>query len=104
MELRVINDKVGEHPVAVFVNSEPRDIKVYLRRVADGDGDVSELSFELDDEQRVVDTETGSVWDLARGVTVQGPLKGAVLQQIPYVSSYDWAWSDFFPHTTFYEG
>ena len=104
LELRVINDKVGEHPVAVFVSSEPRDIKVYLRRVADGDGDVSNLSFELDDEERVIDMETGSVWDIARGVAVQGPLKGAVLQQIPYVSSYDWAWSDFFPHTTFYEG
>jgi hypothetical protein len=102
-EQGVINDAVGEHPVAVFVTLEPRDIKVYLRRVANGDGDVHELSFELDGEERVLDTETGSVWDTARGVAVEGPLKGAVLQQIPYVSSYDWAWSDFFPHTTFYE-
>lgn len=50
----------------------------------------------------VVDTDTGSLWDTATGVATAGPLKGAALQQIPYVTSFDWAWEDFSPHTTTY--
>ena len=104
-ELRVINDRVGEHPVLVFVNPDTRDIKVFLRRIAGAalyDKASSEPLFDLDEGGRVVDRETGSVWDTTRGVATEGPLKGKLLQQIPYVSSFDWAWRDFFPHTRFY--
>ena len=100
---RVINDRIGEHPVVVFVSTDPRDIKVYLRRVDAGDSTgVIEVEFQVDGE-RVVDADTGSVWDIMRGVAIEGPLRGAVLQQIPWVSSYDWAWLDFFPHSDFYQ-
>ena len=104
-DLRVINDRVGEHPVAVFVDPETRDIKVFLRATASvsvGAGDVSEVTFERNDAGEIVDHQTGSLWDVSRGVAIQGPLKGAALQQIPYVTSYDWAWDDFFPHSTLY--
>ena len=60
--------------------------------------------FEIADDGRVLDSDTGSEWDVVRGVSTAGPLKGTVLQQVPYVTSYDWAWQDFFSHTTFYEG
>ena len=104
---KVINARIGEHPVVVFVDPETRGIEVYLRRPAlpsqDNSG-LSELVFELDESGRAVDVETGSVWDVDRGVAVEGPLRGAILQQIPWVSSFDWAWRDFFPHTSFYEG
>ena len=106
-DLRVINDRVGEHPVAVFVDPETRDIKVFLRATASvsvGAGDVSEVTFERNDVGEIVDHQTGSLWDVSRGVAIQGPLKGAALQQIPYVTSYDWAWDDFFPHSTLYRG
>ncbi len=106
-DLRVINDRVGEHPVAVFVDPETRDIKVFLRATASvsvGAGDVSEVTFERNDAGEIVDHQTGSLWDVSRGVAIQGPLKGAALQQIPYVTSYDWAWDDFFPHSTLYRG
>ena len=101
---RVINDQVGELPVAVFVDPSSRDIKVYLRRVAIEDSGVSVLTFDIDDEGRIIDTETGSVWDTARGVARSGPLRRTPLQQLPYVSAYEWAWKDFYPHSTFYEG
>ena len=102
-DLRVINDRIGAHPVAVFVDSETRDIKVYLRRRAAGPVSSPELRFEIDGSGRVVDTQTASVWDTTRGVAIEGPLKGTALQQLPYITSFDWAWLDFFPHTTFYE-
>lgn len=105
-ERRVINDRVGDHELAVFVNPDTRDIKVYLRRPgAEISSDLasSELTFGMDDDGRIVDAETGSVWDITRGVAIDGPLRGTGLQQIPYVTSFDWAWEDFFPHTTFYK-
>ena len=101
-DLRVINDRIGDHPIAVFVDADSRDIKVFLRRPADTSVEESELLFERDDEGRVVDRQTGSVWDISRGVATDGPLKGVAIQQIPYVTSFDWAWADFFPHTSFY--
>ncbi len=106
-DLRVINDRIGEHPVAVFVDPDTRDIKVFLRTPASvpvDAGDVSEVTFERNDAGEVIDHQTGSIWDVSRGAAIQGPLKGAVLQQIPYVTSFDWAWDDFFPHSTLYRG
>ena len=44
------------------------------------------------------------VWDVARGIAVEGPLTGTVLQQVPYMTSFDWAWEDFYPHTEIYPG
>jgi hypothetical protein len=104
-EERVINDRVGEHPIVVFVDPGSRDIAVYLRKLgaAESEGLASaELVFEMDDLGRVVDGETGTIWLPSRGTATEGPLKGTTLLRIPYVSSFDWAWSDFFPHSTFY--
>ena len=102
---RVLNDRIGEFPIAVFSDAESLDIRVYLRRpILDAAGDAvpAEIEFVLDDDGRIVDSETGSVWDIARGVAIRGPLRGAVLQQVPYVTAFPWAWRDFFPHSTFY--
>ena len=101
---RVINDRVGDHPVVVFVDPETRNIKVYLRRPADtppGEAAPAELTFAMDGEF-AVGAETGSEWDVSHGFAMAGPLKGAVLQQIPYVTAFVWAWHNFFPHTAVY--
>ena len=103
---RVINDRVGPHPLVVFVDPNTRDIKVYLRRIGAASPDAptpAELRFELVEGGRIVDLETGSVWDTMRGVAIEGALKGTLLQQIPYVTSFEWAWLDFFHHTRLYE-
>ena len=102
---RVINDRIGEHPVAVFVDPATRDIRVFLRRplgTPAGGPVVSVLAFEVDGAGRVHDRETASLWDTFRGVATEGPLKGARLQEIPYTTAFDWAWRGFFPHSGFY--
>ena len=102
---RIVNDRVGEEPIAIFADPETRDVRVYLRRVAVGDdGEPVEVLFQTSSDGQTVDTLTESVWDEVRGVSTAGRLKGTVLQQVPYVTAFDWAWADFFPHTTFYEG
>ncbi|MDP6403418.1 MAG: DUF3179 domain-containing (seleno)protein [SAR202 cluster bacterium] len=104
-ERRVINDRIGDNPVAVFVDADTRDIKVFLRRLPsapEDDTSTSEVFFRIDGDGRLLDEGTGSVWDMTRGVAVEGPLAGTRLQSIPYITSFDWAWRDFYPHTTFY--
>jgi hypothetical protein len=108
----VVNETVGDFPVAVFADKESRVIHVFLRTPLSGAGGTQELpdrlTFELVDStdapnaQRVQDVETGSSWDLEIGVATAGPLKGALLQRAPFISSYYWAWEDFNPHTSFW--
>ncbi len=100
-ERRVINDFVGEYPIAVFVDPDTRDIRVYLRR-ASAEAAPPALEFELDADGNYVDRQTGSVWDVTRAVSIEGALKGAALQQVPYVTAFDWAWRDFYPQSSFY--
>ena len=52
----------------------------------------------------VIDIETRTVWSAQRGVATEGALVGSQLQQVPWVSSFDWAWRDFYPHSTEYPG
>ena len=104
-EVRVINDAIGPRPVAVFVEPSTRDISVWLRspgQPASGERAPDVLTFDMDDDGLVRDAETGTRWDTSRGLAVEGPLRGASLQQIPWITSFDWAWENFFPHTEFY--
>lgn len=100
----VINDSVGTFPVVVTVDKHDGAIDVYLRTVPmpDGDGATRTLTFEPDEGGVLRDAETGSSWDIRRGVALSGPLRGTVLRQAPYVSAFDWAWEDFYPNTRFW--
>ena len=94
----MINDWIGPFPVVVLANAETKAVYAYIRRVGD-----KELEFTLLDE-RLVDRQTGSAWDIARGIAVDGPLRGELLQRVPYSSAYRWAWRGFYPDSEFYEG
>ncbi len=94
----IINDRIGPFPVVVLANPETKAIQAFLRIVGQ-----DELAFTLQGDT-LVDQQTGSTWDLDRGIAVDGPLRGEVLQRVPYITSFDWAWEDFYPHTEFYRG
>ena len=93
---RIINDRIGPFPVVVLANPETKAIQAFLRIVGQ-----DELAFTLQDGT-MVDQQTGSTWNTDRGIAVDGPLTGEVLQRVPYITSFDWAWEDFYPHTEFY--
>ena len=95
---RIVNDRIGPFPVVVLANPETKAIQAFLRIVGQ-----DELDFTLQGDT-LVDQQTGSTWDIDRGIAVDGPLRGEVLQRVPYITSFDWAWEDFYPHTEFYEG
>ena len=97
-EEAVVNDQIGEFPVVVLVDAETKAIHSFLRTVRD-----ENLVFTLQ-EGKLVDLQTGSFWDATRGIAIDGPLRGEVMQRVPYITSYDWAWEDFYPHTEFFRG
>ena len=92
----VINDWLGPSPVLVLAVATTGAVHVYLRRV-----EGKELEFTMRDGE-LIDRQTGSTWNTSRGIAVDGPLKGTLLKQVPYMSAYDWAWKDFYPHSEFY--
>ena len=92
-----VNDRIGPYAVVVVADAETKSVHSFLRKAAD-----QELEFTLSDDT-LVDVQTGSKWDLVKGIAIEGPLRGEVLQRVPYITSYDWAWEDFYPHTEFYD-
>ena len=51
----------------------------------------------------MTDTESSSVWDKASGSAVSGPMSGTQLEPYPYIISFWFAWTDFYPETDLYE-
>lgn len=93
-EAGVVNDFVGDVPVLVWAADS--NFHAYIRQVDD-----TVLTFRLEGGE-LVDEETGSTWDPARGLATSGPLTGQGLQSVPSSSAYDWAWLDFYPDSAFY--
>lgn len=92
----LINDLLVEIPIVLWVHEET--YHAYQRRV-----DNQTLTFKINENNgKVNDMETGSVWDLSRGIATDGLLHGEGLLEIPSMSAYDWAWEDFYPDTEFY--
>jgi hypothetical protein len=94
----IINDDVGPYPVVVYVNPEAHSVHVYLRQV-----DERVLIF-VQQGGLVQDEETGSTWQMDRGLAVDGALKGQALRSVPYIPAFPEAWRDFYPHSRWYEG
>ena len=94
----LVNDFVGPFPVVLYADEETRQIHAYFRQIGD-----QVVTFELDETgQNLIDNETGTSWTLAQGLARDGALKNKTLQQVPYLSSFDWAWLDFHPDSEFY--
>ena len=94
LEAGVINDALGDVPVVLWTSDE-----IFYAYVREVDGSVLTIKAEGD---TLVDEETGSIWDLSRGVATSGPLQGEGLRAVPSLSSFDWAWEDFYPDSEFY--
>ncbi len=90
----VVNDEVGGEPVAVHARPDHL-IRVFSREVA---GRVVTLTL---DGERLVDPATGTAWDPATGQGVAGPLARHPLAPVAWISSFDWAWRQFYPDARF---
>ena len=98
-EVGVVNDRVGDVPVVVFGDPDIREVNVYLATSPDRNGS---LTFGTSADN-FLDAQTGSEWDPFTGGATSGPLKGSRLARLAWVSSFDWAWEDFYPNSRFYQ-
>ena len=65
--------------------------------------DGKSLTFDRGDDNLLMsDRETGSNWTKTTGESVSGPLKGKILREVPSITSFWFAWSDFYPDTEVY--
>lgn len=87
---------VGDEPVLVWVDATTGTVRAYLRRVAN-----RLLEFEPAGNGGLRDRETSTLWSAANGLALSGPLAGQALSPVPWTSSFDWAWRDFYPNSTF---
>ena len=94
LEARVINDTLGGIPIVLWTSDE-----IFYAYVREVDGSV--LTFKAEGDM-LVDEETNSTWDPIRGLATSGPLQGEGLRAVPSLSSFDWAWEDFYPDSEFY--
>ncbi len=90
----MVNDMMGSFPVVVWAAND--NFHAYIRQVND-----QLLAFQINGD-KLIDNETGSIWDLSNGLAIDGVLRGQGLTAVPSMSSYDWAWSNFYPDTKFY--
>ncbi len=91
----IINDNFANTPVVVWATEN--SLNAFVRVVGS-----QQLTF-VTGEGVVRDEQTGSEWNLSLGLATEGEFKGQVLQRIPGLTSFDWAWVDFFPESEFYE-
>lgn len=98
IEAGVINHEFEGTPVVAAINREGGGTAIFRRTV---EGQV--LEFESIDNTTMKDTESSSVWDKASGRAVSGPMSGTQLEPFPYIISFWFAWTDFYPETDLYE-
>ncbi len=95
----VVTDELDGIPLVIHTNPDTRSVHIFVSQLSDG----TRLTFTGDAEQ-LIDDQTGSRWNPMRGLAIEGELRGSGLREIPWISSFDWAWIDFYPHSDFYAG
>ena len=83
-EAGVANDIVGGLDIAVVIDPTDRNRWAVLSRVLDD----RTVLLEVRDGE-LVDVGTGTVWDPVRGIALDGPLQGEILDLLPGVPSFD---------------
>lgn len=110
-EVHVINDQQNDHDLAIFWTPDTATA-LGASRIAEA-ADVGatgvfdpniggqKLTFAIDDEQHIVDEQTGSTWSIT-GRSVDGQLAGEQLTPIIHADHFWFAWAVFRPNTLIY--
>jgi hypothetical protein len=89
----VINDRLGPVPLLLLYDATLQSVLAYQRQTSG-----QTLTFVAADRPGVVqDVETGSLWEMATGRAVAGPLAGERLARQAAPLVFWFAWSDLHP-------
>lgn len=93
----LVNDVLANVPLLV-ARSDSLNASFVYRRAVGG----RTLEFEGLGPGLARDRQTGTRWDLLRGVGEEGPLQGQQLEMLPFVNVYWFAWAAYYPRTEIY--
>ncbi len=93
----VANDQLGEDGVLVVYDVATGTAVIHSRSASE-----QSLTFAFVNG-RLVDQQTGSVWDLLTGVALTPPLKGVQLQSVEGIIANEYAWSVFHPESSYWK-
>ncbi len=109
--VHVVNDTVGETPIAVFWKAgtasaldasqiaQGRDVGAVNTYARDVNGQMLTFSYQ---DGHLVDEHTGSTWNVF-GEAVSGDLKGQRLQPVVNINHFWFSWAAFRPETRVYK-
>ncbi len=98
LEVGVINHEFEGTPIVVAADRDGGGAAIF-RRTLEG----QTLEFESVDYMSMSDLGSSSIWDKFSGIAISGPLSGKRLEPQPYIISFWFAWTDFYPDTDLYE-
>ena len=94
-----VNDRLGNSPILLMVFEGGRSVRVFERTV---EGQALEFFAATGaDSGRIIDTPTGSTWDLT-GLAIAGPLSGRRLARLDPLLDYWFDWKTYHPDTDVY--
>ncbi len=90
----IVNDTIAKKSVVIFFDAKSGSAVIYNRKLGE-----KLLSFEKRGD-KVVDRETGSSWNLYKGIATSGPLKDKRLTPEIGITSYTKTWDKFHPQSS----
>ena len=90
----IVNDELDNLKLLVVYDPVGKSSAAW-NRVLDG----RELTFQRANDN-VIDNQTQSTWDIARGIATEGELVGKELTAVAAIMSFTDAWSRFHPSTS----
>lgn len=98
-EVGPVNDTVAGVPLVVLTDpADPDRWAVFSRRLDD-----RTLTFDADGAT-LVDIETGTSWDPVRGIALEGPLEGEILDLLPGFTAFPRDFFTFWPDGRLWTG
>ena len=98
-EVGPVNDTVAGVPLVVLTDpADPERWAVFSRRLDD-----RTLTFDADGAT-LVDIETGTSWDPVRGIALEGPLEGEILDLLPGFTAFPRDFFTFWPDGRLWTG
>ncbi len=95
----IITDRFGGLPLLIYHDNSTNNTIVYKARAGK-----HASNFNMSNERDiVVDSVTGSKWNLKTGDAIEGKLKGKRLEMVDFKNAYWFIWAEYYPDTAVYK-